>query len=143
MPDAHRKIIEEAKAAITGLTTTGDNVFEDPTYALALGNLPAVAVEPEDEISERLADDFSEGFEREAHTLGLIFHCLGRTPAERDEISIEVKRAVILYVPLGRDRRYVRANFTRSRAGEQDLYTVSLRIDVEYDVIDGEPDQIV
>ncbi len=143
MPDAHRRILEEVIAAVSGLDTTGDNVFEDPTYARALAQIPAVAVEPEDEVSERLAESLITEPEREQHTLGVVVHCIGRTPAERDDISLEVKRAVLFLEPLGRDRRYARAFFDRSNEGEQDIYTVSIRFNIDYDVMDNEPDIVI
>ena len=138
---AHRQILGRFLVALQNLPTTGTSVHEDVAYAIEHGRVPAVVVEPDDELSQEYAPAF-DGNDEEMRTLGVFVTAIGNSPAERDTIMLEAEEAVIR-ANIGRECKFSSARYVKSGEGSKPAYAVRSRFTVEYHVEAQRPDQIL
>ncbi len=140
--DAVRQILDELIGAVTGLPSTGADVFEDPTHAFARARVPAIAVEPIEDQIQRLAES-QEGTWLELHALRVRFTAIGKTPAERDQVGIEIKQALIAATGIGLQRRYAGATYARTGAGDRDYFAALIAFEFEFATTNTTPDVLI
>lgn len=140
--DAVRQTLNELVGCVTGLPSTGNDVFEDPTHAIAKSRIPAVAVEPVEDAVER-AGVSQDGGWIDVHALRVRFTALARTPHERDAVGLEIKQAVIAATGIGRERRYAGATYSRSGDGERDYYAAHIVFEFEIATTNTTPDVLI
>ncbi len=139
--DAYRQVLDALLVVVTGLPTTGANVFEDPTHAIAAGKIPSVAVEPVRDPAEPLSESHDEDW-LERHELRVRFTVLATSPAVRDTAVLEVKQAVIP-AAVGLRRRFVQTDFGKAGEGAKPYHAAQVDFDIEYHVLNTRPDTLI
>lgn len=97
-----RKQIRDAFATLlTGLTTTGSNVFVAPTEPIPMDNTPALEITTPDDARESASNPVPRTFERTL-SIQVMGHTYQANPVDLlDTIAVEVETAVASNVTLG------------------------------------------
>lgn len=143
MSDAYRQIVDQVTAIVTGLATTGANVFESPTKALDSGALAALAVQPRDVDVAETWESADTDDHLELHRIGVEITTVALTIAARDQSALEVKEAILNQARPGYARRYRRSDFQESGEGERPYFALRQRFEIDYHVEATAPDVIV
>lgn len=143
MPHARRQILDAVIAALKGLPTTADRVFEDDPSAVATTKLPALAVDagPEPEI-EYPAGSFSDAVELQKRPFIVLVTSLAHSPQERDESTLEVEKA-IANLSIGHRRRLLRVLPQRLANVEKRVWMMQGHFEITYGTRSNAPDVIV
>jgi hypothetical protein len=141
--DAYRQIVDQVTAIVTGLATTGANVFESPTKALDSGALAALAVQPRDVDVAETWESADTDDHLELHRIGVEITTVALTIAARDQSALEVKEAILNQARPGYARRYRRSDFQESGEGERPYFALRQRFEIDYHVEATAPDVIV
>lgn len=143
VPDLYRAFLDDVTEAVTGLSTTGSNVFESPRAAIDAGSLPALAVLARDVFVSDVVESADTDAHLETHRLGIIVQTIATTRDQRDNSSLEVKDAILRVLRPGYQRRYTRTDFEEGREGERDLWVATQRFEIDYHVDADEPGVVV
>jgi hypothetical protein len=143
MAHARRQILDLVLAAVTDLTTTLGNVYEDPTIAIERDALPAIAVEAGDEPVE--ADVTQDAGWPEVRFFDVVVTGIGREPGERDRIAAEFEKAVAAANPIGQGGARV-VNTTHARRVDESspkFYAFSSTLRVTYAIYNTDPETLI
>lgn len=140
MPALYRQVLDDVRARVTGLATTGTRVYESLAAALASSVLPALAVQPRSEDLVELFDALEGDLER--RELSLVVVTVAATTAARDASALEVQ-AALMGSAIGTRRFYRGADFDERGEGERVLYSLSQRFAFQYHVVASSPGVIV
>lgn len=145
MADAYRQILDELRAHLDGLGTTGANVFEDPTHAIEAGTIPALAIEPDEDAASPVGEDIN-GLHIEAHRFRVRLTVLADQIADRDAGVLDVKLGVAKAIGETR-RRFVSTQFGKARAGQESgaksYYAAAVVYEIQYETRPSTPDTIL
>lgn len=141
MTDAARQVLDELVAAMQVLPSM-PAVYEDPTEAIAEAQIPAVAVEPVRNPATPLGESHGDDW-IEQHRFLVGITALGRSPAERDQLGLEAKQAVIASTHVGLRRRYVDTEYGRTTEGALRAYGARVLFEIEYLTQSTAPDQMI
>ncbi len=151
MPDHARKQIRDAiETAVTGLTTTGSNVFQNRVFQIDDSMLPGLFIYTEDDPGERISS--TGGVLKVERTPTFSIEAVviesGADSAEEtlDTICNEVQKALEADTAMGgltKDLRLETTEFNRSGEGEQTAVSAIMKWIAMYHVNEGAPDVIV
>jgi len=138
-----RKQIRDAVAtALTGLTTTGTNVFKGRYFSMQTPKLPALLVYTTNEDAELSIMGSSRGSDR-VLTLVVEGYAISKTIVEDtlDQIAVEVEEAMASDYTLSgltRDVRYTGFELDANADPEQTVAVIRLIFDIKYRVAAGD-----
>ena len=138
-----RKQIRDAVAtALTGLTTTGTNVFKGRYFSMQTPKLPALLVYATNEDAELSIMGSSRGSDR-VLTLVVEGYAISKTIVEDtlDQIAVEVEEAMASDYTLSgltRDVRYTGFELDANADPEQTVAVIRLIFDIKYRVAAGD-----
>lgn len=142
-----RKQIRDALAtAVTGLATTGANVYTSRVYPISSASLPALLVYTKEETSEYLTLTQPRTIDR---TLSAVIeiYVQGNTTYDDtiDSIAAEIETALDDVTLSGIAKDLTITSFSSDFSGDPDqpVGTAILSIDVEYVTIEGNPEVAV
>jgi hypothetical protein len=138
-----RKQIRDAVATtLTGLTTTGTNVFKGRYFSMQTPKLPALLVYTTNEDAELSIMGSSRGSDR---VLSLVVegYAISKTIVEDtlDQIAVEVEEAMASDYTLNgltRDVRYTGYELDANADPEQTVAVIRLTFDIKYRVAAGD-----
>ena len=147
MADLLRKQIRDAVVtAVTGLTTTGANVFQNRVHNMPDSKLPCILVQTESDSME--FETLSEP-RRERHDLTLSIEAVVKEASEttaENSLDLICKEVVIAMdgaaaiQALVKDFRLGSTQFSRSGEGDQPIVSAQMLWSFEYHVREGIPD---
>lgn len=145
MADEHARyqVFEAAKQALTGLTTTGSNVIEEPTKVTEFATLPALSVEAgEESIAERTDTGETEWIE--VRDFEILVTGICATLAERKLIAAEIEVAMSQATNVGKLRPVVGTQHDKrnDESGEQ-FYVVQTTFAVRYVISNVDPTRLL
>lgn len=145
MTHVRKQIRDAAKAALTGLTTTGSNAFQSRVHAIHENTLPAVNVYTANEESE-LVSITSSG-SRLARTLELVVEAYVKKVSgyddQIDQIAVEVEEALNSDATLsGLTKWLVPAGveIEFEGEGEKPVAVATMTFNCLYETIDSDPE---
>ena len=140
MPNAHarRSIISSAVTLVTGLETTGSNVFEDPAAAIADGVLPAIVVEATSEEVDPVGESLNAKAYNQRRVLRLSFTVISKSITSRENSTLEIEEA-IMGSSLGLNRRVLSTEFESNSEGSTRLWSASISVEVVYMTLSTKP----
>lgn len=143
MPIAYRTLLDLVKAAVTGLPTTGTNVYESPAVPLAANTFPSLVVQVAEDALLELFETPDDDDHLERRQVVPEVTVLATTIAKRDTATLEVAEAVLKTAKPGWARRLRRIGFEESDDGDRLIYAARLRFELDYHVEQTAPDAIV
>ena len=140
MPTAHarRSIVAGAVTLVTGLETTGSNVFEDPGAAIADGALPAIIVEAQNEEVDPFGESLNATAYNQRRVLRLGFTVISKSIASMEFSTLEIEEAV-MGSSLGLTRRIVNTEFESNSEGSTRLWSALISVEVVYITLSTQP----
>jgi hypothetical protein len=108
MAHARQLIREQVATTLTGLSTTGSNVFQSRVYPLQESNLPALLIYTKEESSEAIVMGSDRAIEREL-TLAVEAYVKNNTNSDDiiDDIAEEIESAIKDVFLVSTDINYV------------------------------------
>ena len=142
MSHVRKQIRDAAATALTGLATTGSNVFKGRYFSIQTPKLPALLVYTTSEDAELGVMGSSRGSDR---VLALVVeaYAISKTVVEDtlDQIAVEVEEALASDITLGgltRDLRYTGFELDANADPEQTVATIRLSFALKYRVAEGD-----
>jgi hypothetical protein len=142
MSHVRKQIRDAVAAALTGLTTTGTNVFKGRYFSMQTPKLPALLVYTTNEDAELSIMGSSRGSDR---VLSLVIegYAISKTIVEDtlDQIAVEVEEAMASDYTLNgltRDVRYTGYELDANADPEQTVAVIRLTFDIKYRVSAGD-----
>lgn len=139
-----QQIREQVATTLTGLTTTGSNVFQSRVYHLQNSNLPSLLIYTTDETSEAVTIGSTRTFER---ILELNIEGYAKATSNSDDtvdtIAKEVEVALSSDVTLNglaKDCFIESTEISYNGEGEQPLAVIKMIFAVHYTTAEGSPD---
>jgi len=131
LPEPYRQLLNLLKPIVTGLPTTGADVFESMVDALEASTMPALALQPrEEDIAELFASSDGPG-DLEGRRLVVELVTLATSLIDRDDSALEVKTAV-MQSGIGKLRRYLGTRFEERSEGDRITYALIQRFEFLY-----------
>ena len=142
MSHVRKQIRDNIVTTVTGLATTGSNVYQSRVYPISAGSLPALTVYTKSESSEYLTLAYPRSVER-TMTIAVQAYCQGATGYDNtlDQIAVEIEEAIAADVTRGniaKDTRVV--EFDSDYSGDPDQPVASATITIEVDYVTLEND---
>lgn len=139
MAHVNATMVAALRAAVTGLPTTGSNVFADEEERIQAAEIPALVVYPvEDELIE-IASRVSRAVSREARRLTLAVRVIAASEAQMHAIRAEVEVAVAT-VSVGDFDLRLRGTAFDTERGESKVHQCEIRYGITYVVNDNDPE---
>jgi hypothetical protein len=142
-----QQLREDAETTVTGLTTTGTNVFSGRSYPLEESKLPCLLVFTKSETSEYISLTSPRRKER---TVDLVIMGVAKAASGLDDtldlISKEVEEAIEADVTLGgtaKDLELVTTEIALEDGGSQPLGTIELTFQVIYNTAEADSDAAI
>jgi hypothetical protein len=146
MAHARQTIREQVGTTLTGLTTTGSNVFQSRVYPLQESNLPALLIYTKEESSEAIVMGSNRVIERE---LTLAVEAYVKTNSNSDDtidtIAEEVETAIGADSTLNnkaKDVFLVSTDINYVGEGENPVAVATLNFLVSYCTDENDPSQL-
>ena len=144
MAHVRQQIREQVGTTLTGLTTTGSNVFQSRVYPLENTNLPCLLIYTKTESSEPIDIGTNRTMQRE---LSLAVECYVKATSNFDDtidtIAEEVEKAISADPTLGskaKDTYLASTDIDFNAEGEKPLAFMTLTFNVEYYTQEQNPD---
>jgi|TARA_R110000744_G_scaffold56345_1_gene118838 hypothetical protein len=135
---------EQVGTTLTGLTTTGSNVFQSRVYPLENTNLPCILIYTKSEDSEPVVIGSNRLLER---NLTVAIECYVKATSNFDDsidtIAVEVEKAISADRTLGgrsKDAYLISTDIEFNSEGEKPLAFMTLNYNVEYYTQEQNPD---
>jgi|TARA_Y100000114_G_scaffold155740_1_gene180709 hypothetical protein len=139
-----RQIREQVGTTLTGLTTTGSNVYQSRVYPLEDSNLPALLIYTKEESSEPLSIHSNRVLVR---NLSLVVEAYVKAVSDFDDtidtIAKEVEQAIASDITLSgkaKDTFLAETNIEFNAEGEKPVAYCSFIFNVEYYTKEQNPD---
>ena len=144
MAHVRQQIREQVGTTLTGLTTTGSNVFQSRVYPLENTNLPCLLIYTKTESSEPVDIGTNRPMQRE---LSLAVECYVKATSNFDDtidtIAEEVEKAISADPTLSskaKDTYLASTDIDFTAEGEKPLAFMTLTFNVEYYTQEQNPD---
>ena len=139
-----RQIREQVGTILTGLTTTGSNVYQSRVYPLEDGNLPGLVIYTKSETSEPVVVNANKLLFRD---LTLVVEAYVKATSDFDDtidqIAKEVEQAIAADPTLSskaKDTFLSSTDIEFNAEGEKPVAYISLEFTVEYYTLEQSPD---
>ena len=144
MAHVRKQIRDNVVTALTGLTTTGSNVFRSRVYPMETSKLPGLAIYTD---SEEIAPQTISPPRTQLRTLTVTVDCyvkgVSNFDNDLDTISEEVEEALAADLTRGglaKDTRVASFQADFSGEGEQPIATGKISIEVDYVTVENAVD---
>jgi hypothetical protein len=147
MAHIRKSIRDNVVTTLTGLTTTGANVFQTRVYPLASNKLPGLAIYTRSESSDYSTITMPRNIIR-TMTVSVEAYVKGVTGTDDslDTIASEIEAALYSDVTRGglaKDTRVVSFEADFSGDPDQPVGTATINVDIDYVTIEGAPETAV
>jgi hypothetical protein len=147
MAHVRKQIRSAMVTALTGLTTTGSNVFESRVYDLASAKLPAIAVYS---VNENLAYQSigSNRLQLRSSIFGVEIYVKSASgyDATLDQITVEVEEALYAnrtFGGLAQDMKVMSLNTEVSDQGDMPIIYGTLEVEIQYQTDENDPETAI
>jgi len=147
MPHAREQIRDAVVTALTGLSTTGSNVYRSRIYPLAQAKLPGLAIYTKSELMDYATQARPRTIIR-ALTVAVEAYVSANADFDEtiDDIASEVESAMYTNLTLGglaKDSKISSVEIDFSGDGENPVAIATISIDVTYVTVEGSPNTAV
>jgi len=147
MAHARKTIRDNIKTTLTGLTTTGSNVFQSRVYPMHRSKLPGLLIyNKAEEIEYRAITSPRLQHRTASYDVEIYVMATENYDNDLDKISVEVEEALATDTTRGgnaEDTRIISYDIDFNGDGDQPVAVARIAVEVTYQVRENNPDVII
>ncbi len=151
MPHARQQIRDAVATTLTGLATTGSNVFVSRVYPLENASLPGISIMTDNDVAEIDNTSATNGNRIVWANLGLIIKAHVQESASSlddtlDQIEVEVRQALLSDITLGglaKDIWWISSDITLEGENAKPIGLAEILFNVSYRVAASDPSTVL